>query len=490
MQDRRKDPLTGTANRQIDRRGFLALGGGVGGAVLLGACSSTKAGSTVTTAPRFPLGAAAQSKNKPVSITLWHSMQSANLTSLQGLTNSFNSSQSDVTVNLVNQDSYTDTLTLYTAALSGGNLPDVVQMESADLQLMIDSQSIVPAQLALDVDDLDLDDYLASAVDYYKVDGTIYALPFNVSSQVLYFDANAFTAAGLDPTSPPTTLDDLQSASQKIVSSGTEKYGMSLKLSPSTFEEWLAMDGQQLLNNNNGRSARATSVAFNDSDGQTIASFYEEMFTSKAAQPTSATTYDNLYAIAEPDRPDDPRDLCRIGHRRRAPGWLQEGQARRRPDARPDRDRRCLHRWSRHVHGQQVLAGAPRCRLAVHQVPDRPSPAGELGRRQWLHPRTEIRRERVRTPTALATNSGVQGRLRPDTRKPSVVRDRRVRFPEPKPRWMTPSRTASPPSPTAPPPPLRSPLRQAPPTRPSRATTPGSSHLCIRPLGFCAGSPF
>lgn len=298
MQDRLKDRLTRVSNRQIGRRGFLALGGGVGGAVLLGACSSTKSGSTVTTAPRFPLGAAAQSKNKPVSITLWHSMQSANLTSLQSLTKNFNSSQSDVTVNLVNQDSYTDTLTLYTAALSGGNLPDLVQMESADLQLMIDSQSIVPAELALDVDDVDLDDYLASAIDYYKVDGKIYALPFNVSSQVLYFDANAFAAAGLDPTSPPTTLVELQSASEKIVSSGTEKYGMSLKLSPSTYEEWLAMDGQELLNNDNGRSARATFVAFNDSDGQTIASFYEQMFTSKAAQPTSATTYDNLYAIA------------------------------------------------------------------------------------------------------------------------------------------------------------------------------------------------
>jgi sn-glycerol 3-phosphate transport system substrate-binding protein len=267
--------------------------------VLLGACSSSKAGSTATTASKFPLGAAAQASNKPVAITLWHSMQSANLTALQNLTKSFNSSQSDVTVNLVNQDSYTDTLTLYTAALSGGNLPDLVQMESADLQLMIDSQSVVPAQSAIDVDtDVDLSDFLASTVDYYKVDGTIYALPFNVSSQVLYFDANAFSDAGLDPSSPPTTLDALLTASQKIISSRTEKYGMSLKLSPSTYEEWLAMAGQELLNNNNGRSGRATAVAFNDSEGQAIASFYEQMFSSKTVQPTSATTYDNLYAIA------------------------------------------------------------------------------------------------------------------------------------------------------------------------------------------------
>jgi sn-glycerol 3-phosphate transport system substrate-binding protein len=285
----------------IDRRKFLGLGAGVAGAVVLASCSTSGSNTTPSSSSetsKFPLGAAAKATDKPVGITLWHSMQSANLTALQNMTNSFNSSQSDVKVSLVNQNSYTDTLTLYTAALSGGTLPDVVQMESADLQLMIDSQSIVPAQSALDVDDVDLSDYLASTVDYYKVDGTIYALPFNVSSQVLYYDANAFSAAGLDPTSPPTTLTALQAAAQKIVSSGTEKYGMSLKLSPSTFEEWLAMDGQALLNNGNGRSARATAVAFEDTDGNSIAAYYQHVYSSKVAQPTSALNYDNLYAIA------------------------------------------------------------------------------------------------------------------------------------------------------------------------------------------------
>jgi sn-glycerol 3-phosphate transport system substrate-binding protein len=163
---------------------------------------------------------------------------------------------------------------------------------------MIDSQSIVSAQAAIDADHYDVTDFLPSTVDYFKVGGTVWAMPFNISSQVLYFDANAFNKAGLDPSTPPTTLVDLQSAAQKIVSSGTEKYGMSLKLSPSTFEEWLAMAGQPLLNNGNGRTARATSVVFDGSEGKTIASYYDEMYSTKLAQPTSATSYDNLFAIA------------------------------------------------------------------------------------------------------------------------------------------------------------------------------------------------
>ena len=72
----------------VDRRSFLVGGGGLAGAVLLGACSTSskgpKSGIVPTTkAPTFPLGAAANAKTKPVAITVWHSMQSANLTALQ-----------------------------------------------------------------------------------------------------------------------------------------------------------------------------------------------------------------------------------------------------------------------------------------------------------------------------------------------------------------------------------------------------------------------
>ncbi|MFZ0667164.1 MAG: ABC transporter substrate-binding protein [Acidimicrobiales bacterium] len=287
----------------MDRRRFLALGGGAVSAAVLGACSTSgNSGSKTTTTTSkgssFPIGALKRAPSKPIPITLWHSMQSANLTSLQSMTNAFNSSQKDVVVTLVNQNSYTDTLTLYTAALSGGTLPDLVQMESADLQLMIDSQSVVPAQSAVEADYYSLTDFLPSAVNYYKVDGTLWGMPFNISSQVLYFDQDAFTSAGLDPSSPPTTLTELSDACQKIVSDhGPAKYGMSLKLSPSTFEEWLAMDGQPLLNNGNGRTGRATSVVFGGSEGQTLASYYEQLYSSRLAQPTSATTYDNLFAI-------------------------------------------------------------------------------------------------------------------------------------------------------------------------------------------------
>ena len=285
--------------RRFGRRamlGGLVLAGGAG--VGLAACSSGSPRSSTTRTAGFPVGAAAAASSKPVKLTLWHSMGSANLTALTHLTAQFNTSQSHVHVVLVNQSSYTDTLTAYTAALSGGNLPDLVQMETAELQFMIDSQSIVTAQSAVEADHYDLSDYVASTVEFFRVDGTLWALPFNISSQVLYYDRKAFSAAGLDPGSPPTTLVELRNAAQKIVGTGTEKYGMSLKVTDSSFELLLALAGGDLLNHGNGRSARATAAAFDDAQGRAIFEWWGGMLDDKLAQPTSFTDYDNLFAIA------------------------------------------------------------------------------------------------------------------------------------------------------------------------------------------------
>jgi len=224
-------------------------------------------------------------------------MTSANLTTITNLTNQFNASQNDVKVNLVNQNSYTDTLTAYTTALSGGTLPDLVQMETSDLQILIDSQSVVPAQRAVDAEHYDLSDFIPSTVEFFTVQDTLWAMPFNISSQVLYYDQDAFTAAGLDPASPPATLDELRSAAQRIVSSGTEKYGMSLKVTDSTFQLLIALGGGDLVNHSNGRQGRATAVSFDGPLGKSIFQWWANMYADKLAQSTSGTTYDNLFAI-------------------------------------------------------------------------------------------------------------------------------------------------------------------------------------------------
>src|ERR1700760_3623918 len=76
-----------------------------------------------------------------VNITFLESASEAKLTLLQGIMSAFNSSQTKVHVTLVTQAGYDDTWNKYTAGLSNGQLPDVVQLEDQRTQAAIDTAS-------------------------------------------------------------------------------------------------------------------------------------------------------------------------------------------------------------------------------------------------------------------------------------------------------------------------------------------------------------
>jgi sn-glycerol 3-phosphate transport system substrate-binding protein len=206
--------------------------------------------------------------DKPVEITFWHSMRRNLEETLVALTDQFNSSQSDVRVELVNQIEYDDTLEKFRAGLSTGQLPDIVQFSEYALQQAIDSQAILPAQACIDADDYDTSDFLPRVLEYYTVEDTQWAMPFNVSNPVLYYDKAAFRAAGLDPEAPPTTLDEVRDYSEQIKANLGYPSGFALKIDAWFFEQLLAKDDLLYVDNGNGRNSRATGAQFDNKTGR------------------------------------------------------------------------------------------------------------------------------------------------------------------------------------------------------------------------------
>lgn len=247
--------------------------------------------------PKCPIGAIDKAASKPVEITFWHGMTRALEDTLKALTKKFNSSQSDVKVKLVNQTSYADNLTKFKSGLGTGDLPDLVQMEDTALQLMIDSQAVLPAQSCVNAEHYDLSDHIERVVQYYSVQDVLWPVPFNVSNPILYYNRKAFTAAGLDPDKPPTTLDEVRTVSEKIVSSGTVPFGLALPTSPWFIEQWMAKAGAPYVNNGNGREDRATAVAFDSDAGKEVFDWLGGMVADKLAQSTGSDNIDHFLAV-------------------------------------------------------------------------------------------------------------------------------------------------------------------------------------------------
>jgi sn-glycerol 3-phosphate transport system substrate-binding protein len=290
--------------RVMERRDFLALLGlGAAGAGIAACTSPASAPAKKRTSSTFPVGAAAKASAKPVEVTMWHSMTSANLRSLTLLTARFNASQRDVHVNLVDQNSYVGTLAAYTKALSSGTLPDLVQMDSSYLQVLIDGRTIVPVQQAIEADGFDMSDFVAATTESFSVAGSLWALPFNCSVQVLYYDKAAFSRAGLDPGTAPSDIGELRTASSTLTGHGASKYGLSLDLTSSSFYQWMALGGQAVVNSGNGHEGRATAVTIDGPGGSILFEWLSEMFASKLAQVVPDGSFDNLLALGNHTAP-------------------------------------------------------------------------------------------------------------------------------------------------------------------------------------------
>jgi sn-glycerol 3-phosphate transport system substrate-binding protein len=129
------------------------------------------------------------------------------------------------------------------------------------------------------------------------VDGVQEALPFAVSAPILFYNQLAFTKAGLNPASPPTTLPQMITDAKALKASGS---GMGLVLDPWHLETWLASANQLFVNNQNGRTARATKGVFVTKTGKQIFTDLNTLVRSGDATTNPASgpsEFDNLLGI-------------------------------------------------------------------------------------------------------------------------------------------------------------------------------------------------
>ena len=281
----------------------LALAGSVG--LALAGCgganhTTTSSGGTgrSTSLPSCPLSAL-DNVTSPVQISMWESMAQANGAALTYLADQFNASQSKVHVNLVQQSGYDDTFAKFTAGLANGQLPDLAQMEDTDLQQVVDSKAALPAQSCINAAHYSESDFVPRTVAYWTVNGVQWAMPFSVSNPVLIYNAAVFPKAGLNPDDPPATLAQFASDAAALKKVG---YEAALKLDPWHLEQWMALAGQLYVNHDNGRSGRASAVAFDNATGRSIFSTLSQLVRSGAAATNAASgpdQYDNLLGIAQ-----------------------------------------------------------------------------------------------------------------------------------------------------------------------------------------------
>jgi sn-glycerol 3-phosphate transport system substrate-binding protein len=273
---------------------LLALGAcGGGGGDQTGEGTPTAGTSTPTAGTPTPSG-------RTVGITLWHMEVASNLNALQDLVRRYNNSQSEVKVKLAFQGNAEEEMAKLIASLGSGDLPALVYLNEENTQRLIDSGAAVPVQEFIDREKYDLSDFAPKVVQYYTVDGKLWAMPFASNIPMLFYNKVTFREVGLDPEKPPKDTEELRQAAEKMVKRDSHgnltRTGLAINLTAWHLVTALQEHGDLYVNNENGRAGRATEVLFNGSTGQAYFQWWRDMVKQDLAlnvglDPTSADTY-------------------------------------------------------------------------------------------------------------------------------------------------------------------------------------------------------
>lgn len=186
---------------------------------------------------------------------------------IQKMTDDYMAQNPDVAISAVYSGSYADTTTRAITASRGGNPPQLAILLSVDLFTLLDEELILPWDDYIPAAEQDafFGGFFASFMRNSQTEGKTWGIPFQRSTPVMYYNKEAFAAAGLDPETPPATWDELVEMGQTLTlrDAGGNVTQWGVRIPSSGFPSWLftglvASNGQDGLANDAG-----TEVYFN-----------------------------------------------------------------------------------------------------------------------------------------------------------------------------------------------------------------------------------
>lgn len=172
----------------------------------------------------------------------WHAMGGTNGERVDKIAADFNASQSDYVVVPTYKGNYTETMTSAVAAFRAGEQPHLVQVfEVGTATMMAAKGAIYPIEkmMADSGEPFNGSDYLPAVVSYYQTpEGELLSMPFNSSTPVLWYNADALAAAGADV---PKTWEDVKTTAQALVDNGMDcgfSFGWQSWVMIENFSAW------------------------------------------------------------------------------------------------------------------------------------------------------------------------------------------------------------------------------------------------------------
>ncbi|RDI61516.1 ABC transporter substrate-binding protein [Nocardia pseudobrasiliensis] len=198
----------------LSRRGFLGASAAAATGLALTACAGTGGGSK-------------QSGNSN-TITFWSNHPGTSKDQEAEIINRFQAQNPDLKVNLIDAGrNYEEVAQKFNAALSGGELPDVVVLSDVWWFNYALNGTIEPLDGHFAAAGVKVDDYVDTFLNDYKFNGKTWALPYSRSTPLFYYNKDVWSKAGLPDRGPESwqEFDEWGPKIQGVVGDGKWAHG-------------------------------------------------------------------------------------------------------------------------------------------------------------------------------------------------------------------------------------------------------------------------
>ncbi|MDX9863982.1 MAG: ABC transporter substrate-binding protein [Anaerolineaceae bacterium] len=195
-------------------------------ALLLSACQQAATPAEAPSAgsesePAAP-DSAAESDGEVIELAFWTLLGGSNGDRIQKLVDDFNASQDGIVIIYEQQGGYDDLQQKLLASLAAGDPPPITMVDYKYVPFYAKNGAFEPINNLASEEDLA--DYIPGLLTDLTYKGQVYAIPFNRSTQGMFYNKDLMREVGLDPEAPPETWAEMVEIGEAVKALGDDYY--------------------------------------------------------------------------------------------------------------------------------------------------------------------------------------------------------------------------------------------------------------------------
>ncbi len=179
---------------------------------------------------------------EPITLHFWNVFTGSDGDILREIVDKYNNTNTDnikIEMDIMPNDTLQQKLP---AAIATNTAPELVLFGVENLAPYVSNDSLEDISDFWETTGVDKNNFLENVTELSYVDGKLYGTPMQYNVSYLYWNKDLFEAAGLDPNTPPTTLEELADYAVKLTDPSKNQYGLALPTN-ATYMQFLWANG-------------------------------------------------------------------------------------------------------------------------------------------------------------------------------------------------------------------------------------------------------